>query len=160
MVIDMRMKIRTSGANANRIFNLGEKYRKLSIKGKEEVGKRLQELLKMYAEFQGLLWTGKLIDTIEAKPINDEIMEVNLAFYAWAVEKGHYIKPNSRVLGILKKWALTSGHFETRGKALGWINKIKREGHIVPAREFMKPSVDELMPEIKRIYDAEFKKVK
>ena len=147
-------RIRVTGAKAKDMFNLGEKYRKLSMQGRDKVAQRLKDLLIRNAEAYGLTWKGRLVDTIDSRPLSDEELEVSLAFYSWAIEKGHKI-PAGVNLPLLTAWAR-----DKMGTRIGnaWIAKVKREGHVVLARPFISDSFESLKPMIIPLYEEELKR--
>ena len=128
-------------------------FRKMTNQGTDAVAQKLQDYLVNNIIMYQLHWKGYLADSVEVRRMSRTQLIVDMAFYSWMLEQGHYIPAGVR-LPLLVGWAR-----EKLGPyADMWLKKVFKEGHQVWARPFISDSVNALRPQIKFIMSEHLKK--
>jgi hypothetical protein len=151
----MITKIRVEGRIGKEWLALGKEYKKLSDNGKLKVAQKLEDLLVQNIYAHNLVWRSNLVDSVGVNLIENDQLAVELKFYAWAIQQGHYIPPSSRLIPILKTWALDK---MPERQAYAWLTNVFIEGHRVLARPFISDSMTSLKPQIINIMKKEMRR--
>lgn len=149
-------RIRYKGPKGKSMLRLEGDYRRMTNKGAEAVARKLEENLVYNILAYQLFWKGTLVDSVHVEKLSRTQLAVNMAFYAWAKQKGHVIPPGVRLPKLIG-WAR-----QTMGvrKASAWINKVFTQGHTVIAKPFISDSMDTIKHQILYIMLANLRKVK
>jgi len=147
-------RINYKGMTGKQMMKLEGDFRRMTTQGADAIGQKLQGYLVNNALMYNLYWKGNLTESIEVRRINRTQLVVDMAFYSWMLEHGHYIPPGVK-LPLLIGWAR-----ERMGIVEGnkWIKKVFREGHQVWQKPFISDSIDAIRPQIRLIMAEHLKK--
>jgi len=144
------IKITYKGLTGKKLMELDGDYRRMTIKGAEEVARTLQKYLVDFIFNYQLVWRGWLANSVEVKPASRTSFIVDMEYWGMFFERDRIIKASKtgRLPPLLVSWARTSGKLYAPEKFLAIVKKY---GHIVEARPFISDAMDTIKNQIEPI---------
>ena len=147
-------RVYVRGFGAKEMARFEKNMRRMTIKGMEEVAKRLTDQLIMRVP----VWRGNLKNSIRVKRIKRSAVGITMNFYGPLLEKGHRI---TRVVPYLKVWAREKLPSPER-----WLKLVAQYGAYVSperpefGRPFIRPSIEFIAGQIDFIMIKNLRKVR